>query len=582
MKRISRGLAPLFIFAVAFGVFTAPPAMADHTNPREPILPTEPGFPGETPLITGEGTWELLANFPYPPVDGGGSDHKFFTMEGDIYAAVGTLGQHDAAIGQRILKLTEEGTVNPTWVADHGSAACPPANASVTGLQHDQAFLGTISKKMLKRIEKVPARSLVVTPEVMLDATDATGRCHDPVGGGIELVDISELTDPAFEPREIHLVRHAGTSHTVTVDDARPWIYYNNTSNGSGTPWIDVVDTRSCLGLAGLTLEEKRERCRPKVYRLPYKQEWSPAGATCHDLTSRGNLIYCAALNTTLIFDVGGIVKKKGGLKGRPLACELTAGTMTGAMVTDCSAIPPPEEGQETSSLGGFRFLGTVPHDGTLPPTEDIATAHQAYPTPDKHWMFVTDERGGGVVPPGATCVPGVENPQGNGGIHVFDISDPKNIEYALTPDGAKAVWIAEPQIPSPSFCTVHVIEQMVGEQRFAVGYYTQGAKVLDWWVDEEGQFTFRETASIILPNANVWSVSPFKIEDHGDGTKTYYMIASDINRGIDVLSWTGPSNPIGTPPPAGRAAEGSADPGLLMLALFSLPALIRARRRLA
>lgn len=581
MKRIVRGLVPLLVLPAAFGFVTAAPAFADHTNPREPILPTDVGLPGETPLITGEGTWELLANFPYPPVDGGGSDHKFFTMDGDIYVAVGTLGQHDLAIGQRFLRLTEDGTVNPSWVADHGSASCQPQNASVTGLQHDQGILGSISKKGLKRIGKVPARSLVVTPEVLVDATNATGRCHDTGGGGIELIDITELSDPAFEPREIHLVRHAGTSHTVTVDDTRPWIYYNNTSNGSGTPWIDVVDTRSCLGLTGLTLEEKREKCRPVVYRLPYKAEWSPGGATCHDITSRGNLIYCAALDTTLIFDVGRIVKKKGGLKGRPLACEVIPGTNTTAMVTDCSAVPPPEEGQETSSLAGFKFVGTLPHDGSLPPSEDVATAHQAYPSPDKHWMFVTDERGGGVVPPGATCVPGVDSDQGNGGIHVFDISDPKNIEYAMTPEGTKAVWIADAQIPSPTFCTVHVIEEILGEQRFSVAYYTQGAKILDWWVNEEGEFTFQETASIILPNANVWTVSPFMIEDHGDGTKTYYMVASDINRGIDILTWTGPSNPLGTPPPASSAA-GPADLGLLMLGLFSLPALVRARRRLA
>jgi hypothetical protein len=135
--------------------------------------------------------------------------------------------------------------------------------------------------------------------------------------------------------------------------------------------------------------------------------------------------------------------------------------------------------------------------------------------------------------------------------------------------------------VPAPTFCTVHVIEQILGEQRFSVSYYTQGTKIFDYFIDEEGRFTFRETASIILPNANTWTTSPFKIEDHGDGTKTYYFVASDIYRGIDILSWTGPSNPIGTPPPA-TPVSGVGDLGLLMLGLFSLPALIRARRRLA
>ena len=35
------------------------------------------------------------------------------------------------------------------------------------------------------------------------------------------------------------------------------------------------------------------------------------------------------------------------------------------------------------------------------------------------------------------------------------------------------------------------------------------------------------------------------------DGTKTYYLVASDISRGIDVLSWTGSPNPKGSPPPS-------------------------------
>ncbi len=63
-----------------------------------------------------------------------------------------------------------------------------------------------------------------------------------------------------------------------------------------------------------------------------------------------------------------------------------------------------------------------------------VSVAHEADPTPDEQFMFVTDERGGGVVAPGSSCTPGIENPYGNGGAHAFGISDPTNIRYATTP----------------------------------------------------------------------------------------------------------------------------------------------------
>ena len=83
-----------------------------------------------------------------------------------------------------------------------------------------------------------------------MDANDTTGRCHDPEGGGLEIVDISGIEREGLEPREVHLTRHVGTSHTVTVDATRPWLVYNNSSTFDGNAWIDVLDIRTCLGPA--------------------------------------------------------------------------------------------------------------------------------------------------------------------------------------------------------------------------------------------------------------------------------------------------------------------------------------------
>src|SRR5687768_17339706 len=157
-----------------------PAAMADHTDPREPLASTDD--PGTTELLTfGEGTWEFIRNFPPNP----GTDLKFFKKNKKLYAASGTLGQADEQhVGQRIIRLVNaKGKVAPKWVADHGSANCPTANPSgTTGLQHDEIL--------------VPKKN----PRLMIDTTDATGRCHDPGGGGLEIVDVRKIQNKKFKP----------------------------------------------------------------------------------------------------------------------------------------------------------------------------------------------------------------------------------------------------------------------------------------------------------------------------------------------------------------------------------------------
>jgi hypothetical protein len=77
----------------------------------------------------------------------------------------------------------------------------------------------------------------------------------------------------------------------------------------------------------------------------------------------------------------------------------------------------------------------------------------------------------------------------------------------------------------------------------------------VDWFVDDQGRWTFREIASVVPqnPTANTWTSQVFKTVKNEDGSVTYYFMASDITRGIDIFSWTGPPNPLGTPPPSAR-----------------------------
>jgi hypothetical protein len=228
---------PLVSSLFVVGLALVPTAAADHTNPRTPLAPTNGATsPG---IVRGEGTWQHIANFPggaNNALTGGGTDLEFFTPSGssDVFGAFGTLGQDDVgSIGQRILQLTQNSAVAPRWVADHGSAHCTTSNPSgTTGLQHDS---------------QVAVQGKV---RLLTDTTDATGRCHDPNGGGIEIVDVSNIAQASFQPREVHLVRLAGFSHTHTVDTGRPWIVYNSNSDFAGRNWIDVLDLRSCFGPA--------------------------------------------------------------------------------------------------------------------------------------------------------------------------------------------------------------------------------------------------------------------------------------------------------------------------------------------
>lgn len=540
-------------------------AWADHSNPREEQASTEGDPLGESETA-GEGTWEFLQNFKANP----GTDVKVFRKKGQIYSSSGTLGQANAEhVGQRIIRLADVGgEVAPEWVADHGSAHCPTANPSgTTGLQHD--------------VQVIPKNQ----PKLIIDTTDATGRCHDSAGGGLEFIDISGLHKEGFEPREIHLTRHADTSHNVTADATRPWVLYNSSSTFSNTlrAWIDVLDIRTCLTSNKVPLEEKREKCRPLVYRIQFEPGWTTQVTTdgepvpdvdssCHDIVARPGRIYCAALSGTAIFDVSKLTDPKtGAIKGTPLPCEVVDGTTTAAKVTDCNTT---EALESPARAAGWKFLGSVLHAGrdcgagpppapvtcnnnmVVPSREGVAVSHEAVPTADKKYMFVTDERGGGVVPGGSSCEPENQAPYSNGGVHVFDISNPSKIKYALMPDDAKAVFIGDVVVPQATFCTAHRMHLIPKEQRFVIAWYSQGTKIIDYFIDSKGRWTFRETASIVLPGANTWTTARFKTIVNDDGTRTYWFVASDIARGVDIFSWTGEPNPKGSPPPGVGAKE--------------------------
>lgn len=365
---------------------------------------------------------------------------------------------------------------------------------------------------------------------------------------------------------------------------------------------------RSCFGDHRWTLAQRRAACRPLVYRIVFQPEWTmqrdqntgqlePGSAACHDITFSNDRLYCAGINATLILDVSRLFTRSGRVNGTAFPCPVIDGTRTGAKVTDCAGMGATRPEQAT----GWRFLGTFNHPGRdcdgpgtdirtcnsnnqVRSDEGVAISHEADPTPDHRFMFVTDERGGGVVPPGSSCSPGIDNPYGNGGAHAFDISNPANIRYATTQTGRKAVYISDAVVPAGTFCDIHVIELVPGEQRFIAAYYSQGIKIVDYFVDSRGNVEFRERSSLTLTNANTWAAEDFKSVNNGDGTRTYFIAADDIHRGIDIVSWRGKPNPTGAqaPPPSSTTMM---NVGLLGAAALLLPAAAffgRRRRRSA
>lgn len=619
MRRGSLPIVIVLTLTAGLIVSLTGPASADHTTPPGPLSPNTETVQAGVQL--GSGTWQHLSNFPPNP----GSDTAIFRRKvgstREIYASHGTLGGGDEGhVGQRIIRLTSNGgnVVDPTWIADHGSANCAGTSSTGnTGLQHDAAALGTFRKTSAPI--SIPGAE-ILDIQLIADATDATGRCHDTAGGGMEFIDVTNPT----QPKELHLTRHNGTTHTHTTDAIRPWIIYSSNSNFSGANWIDVVDTRTCLNLGTMTLADKRAACRPKVYRIPQAPEWTyqrnfyngggaidptQGSGACHDITAIGTRLYCAAIKASFILDVSNLTDADGNIRGTQLPCPIVAGTNTTAMVTNCAA-----QGATAPTVAGdaVQFLGTINHAGvecTVPPAprnaattctnniirradEDVAISHEAEPSHDESVMFVTDERGGGVVPLGATCFP-VENPYGNGAMHAIDIRgaapgrDPAdNFPYWKLPDGSPAIFVGTPITPSPTFCDIHMIEHAHNEQRIFAAWYTQGVKVIDYFFHENGpgpaddRISFRETAHFQLPNANTWMSHPFKTINLPDGRRTYFLYAGDINRGFDVYTYTNVPNPIGAPPPPTVQAAGFDPLGLLLVGVGVLPASAWYRRR--
>jgi hypothetical protein len=591
-----------------------PSAAAGYNLLDHPAPPFSTNNPVGTTFNSGGpgATWQLVTTFatgnPHTDLD-------FFTKGGDTYASVGTLAAGANAGGQTIVKLTQDGAVSPTLVSSHPSAACPSDPVAALGLQHD---VEAAPKGNALLNEQNPF-AMRTDAQLLLDATDNEGRCHDaPTGGvsatdpqgGLEIIDITNAADPV----EIGLTSHIGEAHTVNIDPKRPHIAYAVTSDavtvtggvrqnevaGSADRFdldgFEVVDLSTCMNFpAGTSVDDKRAACRPQVYRYRYPNATVALGHTakgsiyaCHELeVYASDLLTCGSGGAGLVFNMKGAFDDNGTPtdftddkpNGTPLPCTVrsTANTLptylTAAKVTDC--VDGPATGNQDldvpgwlaaggPSLDGVQYVGSVHHQGRggpYPSTEDNDFNHELELTASGKFLIGTDERGGGVTPPGAACTPGVDFDQGNGGLHAYRVDrltttgpgtpDEAWDAYARTPSGAKAIHRTPIRTqPESSLCTAHVFQQIPGQNRIFMGWYSQGTRVVDFVEHADGSFEFKEAGWFIPEHANTWTSQVFRVDPNPDCTFTYWGATGDFSLGaagrsaIDIYKVTLPAPP--------------------------------------
>ena len=608
----------MFVVVVALVLGAAATAYADHRVPT-----FAPQGPLSTAINAGgeEASWELIDTIATGNPQ---TDLDFFTRDGDTYLSAGTLANGPNAGGQTIVKLTENGVVEPEYVTGHPSASCLSLATGITGLQHD--------------VEATPKGGQILNApnafpddreaQLLIDTSDAPGRCHDQgvfgaanvPRGGLEIIDV---TNPA-EPVEIGLTVHTGEAHTVNIDPKRPHIAYvatsdatsrneqgqrANESSGNAMDGFEVVDLSSCMnvpapaGQAGK--DAKRAACRPEVYRYRWpdatfatSSEYPNSLAGCHETEIYADdKLSCASVQATVLFDLSGAFDDRGTPndytddkpRGTPLPCrvrdsETVLGEFkTGAKVTDCHKTGPLPDDNNTvarwlangaPSLEGVRRIGTVHHagfsnqqqQGVDPPyssKDDVFVSHEAELTGSGRNLLVTDERGGGVIPGGASCSTSPSDiERGNGGIHAYSVgrlrtTQPANAEeaqqaYARTSQGEKAVYRATVRTqPQGAFCTAHVMQQIPGQNRIFMGWYSQGTQVVDYVENRDGTVDFKEAGYFIPENANTWTSAIFKYQCNRDDTVTYWGATGDFTlagagrNAIDIYKVTLPAPPM-------------------------------------
>ena len=121
------------------------------------------------------------------------------------------------------------------------------------------------------------------------------------------------------------------------------------------------------------------------------------------------------------------------------------------------------------------------------------------------------------MLPPGAACSPATDIKSGNGGVHFYRFDGLTKRTPRARPRRPSRPTRARPAAarrssgrrsePSrrASLCTAHVFQQIPGQNRIFMGWYSQGTRVLDFTERPDGRVELKEAGWLIPENANTW-----------------------------------------------------------------------------
>ena len=121
---------------------------------------------------------------------------------------------------------------------------------------------------------------------------------------------------------------------------------------------------------------------------------------------------------------------------------------------------------------------------------------------------------------------------------------------YAATPDGKKAIYRAPIRTgPQAAFCTAHVFQQIPGQNRIFMGWYSQGTQVIDFVEHANGTHRVQGGGLVPADEREHVGLAVFKYQQNANGTFTYWGATGDFNLGvgrsaIDVWKVTLPAPP--------------------------------------
>ena len=250
--------------AVAFGHDALDHAAPTFTQPAGP-LSSEINAGGEG------AEWELLDDDPdRQPALGPRLLHRAATRT--CRPARSASGPN--AGGQNIVRLTENGEVKPSYVTAHPSAACPGDLTSATGLQHDVEATPK-GDAFQQQPNPFIARG---DAQLLIDATDATGRCHDNGNFGAQARRTaawrSSTSPNPTKPKEIALT---ATSATRTRSTSTP-------SARTSPSTSRRTASRSTRRRPGKRANEARRRLRPSQRARRLR---GPRHVVVHELPGR-------------------------------------------------------------------------------------------------------------------------------------------------------------------------------------------------------------------------------------------------------------------------------------------------------